>query len=235
MQSKETLPVKTIAFTSFLLAASSNLSFNPLITNQTIKKKKREISHKLAKKLKKKTTIYKEWRIDWWRNWLGIAKALTGGLHIVITATPSFPTSKSTLTDAISERYPNPKFVPFWIKLDPFASNQYKKVVGMWDKTKYLYIGHNNQWMQDPSISWGASWSDCSVKVNDWLTNQTQCVWHVWNRSGGTIRWRHPHDKAMKLLKIIGGRSKVFGYWHHMHCIHRCNEWLWGQFLNCTT
>jgi hypothetical protein len=35
---------------------------------------------------------------------LGIAKALTGGLHIVITATPSFPTSKSTLTDAMSKR-----------------------------------------------------------------------------------------------------------------------------------
>lgn len=45
MQSKETLPVKTIAFTSFLLAASSNLSFNPLITNQTIKEKKKGKYH----------------------------------------------------------------------------------------------------------------------------------------------------------------------------------------------
>jgi len=38
MQSKSKLPVKTIAFTSFLLAASSNLYFNPLITNQTKQK-----------------------------------------------------------------------------------------------------------------------------------------------------------------------------------------------------
>jgi len=65
-----------------------------------------KISHNYTKKLinSYNSQTKKKWRIHETLILLGIAKALTGGLHIVITATPSLPTSKSTLTDAIFER-----------------------------------------------------------------------------------------------------------------------------------
>lgn len=40
---------------------------------------------------------------------LDTAKALTGGLNMVMTATPSFPTSKVTLTSAMDPRTRAPR------------------------------------------------------------------------------------------------------------------------------
>jgi hypothetical protein len=61
---------------------------------------------------------------------LGIAKALTGGLHIVITATPSFPTSKSTLTDAMSKRQKQIKSWFLYESRKSFSGSKEKKT--MW-------------------------------------------------------------------------------------------------------
>jgi hypothetical protein len=71
---------------------------------------------------------------------LGIAKALTGGLHIVITATPSFPTSKSTLTDAMSKIQKQIKSWFLYESRKSFFGSKEKKT--MW---VYSFI-ENREW-----------------------------------------------------------------------------------------
>lgn len=87
----QTIPVKTIAFTSFLLTASVNFSFNPARTAQGNQNLSQNQTFTIQNHTSKRV----------WSS-LGMAKALTGGLEMVITATPSFPTSKVTLTSAIA-------------------------------------------------------------------------------------------------------------------------------------
>lgn len=43
-----------------------------------------------------------------------MAKALTGGLEMVMIATPSYPTSRVTLTSAIASRNHRPRIVVFY-------------------------------------------------------------------------------------------------------------------------
>lgn len=63
-----------------------------------------------------------------------MAKALTGGLPIVMTATPSAPTSKSTLGNAISER--NKSQVPSFSNQVIFFSHETEKTQDGFKKDK---------------------------------------------------------------------------------------------------
>lgn len=110
-----------MALTSLLLIASAYFSFNPATTAIThprsgTKKKNRGKGKKKNPRIK---TVYKHNKVAKNANRQGECKpdkeekngdvllgdkALTGGLQMVMTATPSLPTSTATRTDSIGSR-----------------------------------------------------------------------------------------------------------------------------------